>query len=438
MPNHQQSLIFIKPGRRCQTGPLLKKGATLLQTHAGMRDLDAHTDICGSREVYDAERKSCIDATSIRGRRLALKRHLALLERGPAHRACTDTIGFTQTYGTCWFNAICNAMFFSDMGNKLMRALYVDWVCGVRSSDPARLKLLQRFRTMMELTTAPPERMLDGYTIGTAGKDGRSRLLPPVRAELLVKALHNHSPTHFKNIGRDYGYFENRSYLKELFIFLGIPRERIANLQYRGRRTSDFKANLSELLQRKRSRPVVILVYLDMAERSAMPRKINISPGMFEQQVERGSEYVLDATVLINSDLHRGGHAIAGVTCGGRPMIIDSNLGKHTRQWIRNRIAWRASREPSPEVQAEQRSRVFWYDWAGGTEKVKTVTGVTVEGRASRKVLVYYNRGLVECLYRRSCKGEGSVAHEWLKHSERGPVHEQVRLRLKKELRSCA
>lgn len=406
-----------------------------------MRDLVAHIDTCGSQEVYDAERRRCIDATTIRGRRLALTRHLALLERGPAlqAQACTGTIGFTQTYGTCWFNAFCNAMFFSDMGNKLMRALYVDWVCGIRSRDPARLKLLQRFRTMLELTYARPERMLDMYTLGAAGRDGRRRrLLPPMRAELLVKALHNHSPTHFKNIGRDNGYFENRSYLKELFIFLGIPRERIANLQYLTQSTSSFKTQLIKLLSGKLSRPFVVLVYLGTGVRSAMPRKIND---------DEGSEYVLDATVLVNSDLHLGGHAIAGVTCGGRQMIIDSNLGKHTQAWVRSRIkglGFQPSQEPGPEVQAEQRSRVFWYDWVDDTKKVATVTGVTIKGRESRKVLIYYNRGLVECLYRRSCKGKGSVAREWLKHSEawrigeRGEVHEQVRLRLKKMLKSCA
>lgn len=373
-----------------------------------MRGLHVETDLDKSPDpvhvVWDAVGGGLVHVTSGRGRSALLVRHLEMLSHGPMHSharpgGCTGTVGFLQVHGTCWFNSILHAFFMSDLGSKLMRALYPDWVLGVRAGgDERRSHILQHFRFMLDLATAHPGRLLDA----------------PVKPAPIVARLHKYSPQGFPDVGRNNGYVPHR-YARKLLVFLGVPQERVVFLPETRMRIEwmSMDDRVAPVLRLRKSVPLVVMAY---TRQSAGCGPEHCSPNRFSFEDAGGArhEYVLDAAVL--SSIHRpgasGGHAVAGITCGGRRFLLDSNLP---------RDAWRAGAGAYDPRFHAQGARVRAYDWRSSTKEVRTVTAprdLTFSGAGSSKLCIYYHRGILDRVY-----AAGRLSAEtWLGYmAEHGP-----------------
>jgi hypothetical protein len=275
------------------------------------------------RTVWMSDRSRAVPVSEPLAQRFLLKRRKDVLAgRG---RSCDHPPNILQRYGTCWFNAMCNVLCNSDRGRDLMYALYVDWVLGIRApGDAQRTNLLSYFRFMLDLTEANPVVM---------------ERFRPVKTEALLKKLHRYSPAEFPNIGRNHGNFPGR-YMKQLMIFLGVPKESIVYVNAPRQPSDTFWSDLQDRLQARKTLPLVLMVFDQWAALEETPSKL-----MMTRMDGRLYRYMLDAKQMSSGSwqLAKSGHAIAGITCGGSHYLMDSNQGP--RSFVP--YDWRSSTQPT-------------------------------------------------------------------------------------------
>ena len=338
------------------------------------------------------EKRFCVQSRSARGKRRLVSRHLATISQPSSSLAtrnahhCATTLGFTQKDGTCWLNSILNAIFLSDLGSKLTRALYFDWVIGVRAGrDVKRNRILDHLRLMVDLSAA---RVPDKDT--KVEEDFPER---PIRPESLIGKLHRWSPAYFPNVGRNKGYHAV-NYIKNFLIFAGVPTERILFLhRERADTRDDGNAHTWYMLHKpfQTERQMRDLLEAKLERRLTPPIVVLVSapPGSCAAPERLGplGEYRLDACTASSVwGQGKSGHAVAGITCGGRRrFLFDSNPYR-------------------------QDKRVVEYDWAGERESEVMLSRRRFQALSSSRVLVYYNAKLLQCLYGRS----RAIAEEWL------------------------
>jgi hypothetical protein len=365
-----------------------------------MRNLHAETDLNrgldGVTAIWDPVDRAEVSPISGQGRRALLIRHLKMLEHGPLHShkrrgGCAGTVGFLQRHGTCWFNSILHALFMSDLGNKLMRGLYADWVLGVRAGKDARRgRLLQHFRSMLDLTAVDPELLLK----------------MPVRPAAVIAQLHRYSASEFPNVGRNKGFMFDK-YIKELLAFLGVPKQRIMFVNVPGGAACDrLDDHIAPLMGSRKSAPLIILVSQPPDApnqgdgQACTPNKVTWT----DHASGKTHTYVLDACMMATWGKGVGmGHAIAGITCGGKRFLLDSNVPR--------------SSSPYDPVQHAHK-RVVPYDWRTSSKQVATITMpdlMSWSGTRAKKLAVYYNREILDKVY-----GAGKHAAEvWLAHLDK-------------------
>jgi len=265
----------------------------------------------------------------------------ALIQRSFDHHSntagrCQHPPNIMQKYGTCWFNSLCNLLCHSDRCRRLMLALYVDWVLGIRgSNDKKRSKVLHYFRLMVDLTHATPHVL-----------ETKNLFFRPLRPEAIIQKLHRYAPNTFRNVGRSNGYMPDR-YFKRLLIFLGIPAEQILFLE--GSKNVEEAENywqmVNSILRKRKTLPMILLVHSSceiygnseiVCPNGRLP--VLKTPGKLEIKRPDGRtyKYMLDAKQLRSRckggswTSCSGGHAIAGITCNGKSVIMDSNGSSKT------------------------------------------------------------------------------------------------------------
>ena len=274
--------------------------------------------------------------------------------------ACQGFQGFRQRKGTCWLNAIFNALFASKKGSVLTRALYVDWVIGFRDATNKKKRDIQR-------------QFVEAYEISC---DGGHSLSNGFRVEALISKLHSADQSMFPNIGSQKG-FKSEYYIHNLLIYMGINPKQIVWITIQSD-FQDYYAKVSKKVFENRE-AMVVLVHIEQPiepeERLTLPvnyLKIN-------------NVYDLDACILSERQLGpgaEGGHAIAGVTRARSRALIDSN-GSRTK-----------------------------FDWASSDHKTtETATpGYIWSSRSHKRTLIYYHATLLE-LY---LKKMGGIATAYL------------------------
>jgi hypothetical protein len=273
-------------------------------------------------------------------------------------------------------NSICNALFLSDLGSKLMRSLYVDWVIGIRTpNDHRRNRVLAFLRFMVDYA---------GARVGRELFDVEQ----PVDMASLIKKLTRYSSVKFPNVGRNNGWFPDH-YIKNFIVFAGVPLERVLFVQLL-KTDRDFPAErIERLVSRRKTRPIVVLVNCRIIVSKLQKGKLTSLteiPSFDVPDTLFDEEYKLDACTASSYSPH-GGHAAAGMTCGGKRYLVDSNDG-------------------------EQSARIKIHDWASATAPaVKTVTKGFKWSSKTPRTFVYYNSELVNCLYKRS----KVIATDWLR-----------------------
>jgi hypothetical protein len=346
------------------------------------------------------------DARSKEGTYHRLKSHVETMQKGPLFRqgrasrkeTCNSMVGFVQKKGTCWLNSICNALFFSDLGSKLVRSLYVDWVVGVRAGeDVRRNSVLDYFARMADVSSLK----------AADQKDGRI-----VKLEVVLNKLNRYSNKGLRSIGPNNGYLSS-TYIKKLYVFLGVPLEKMCFVPKTiacVRKAQVVDAVLSRISTRKTS-PLVVFVQVSSRLSEDAPRS-------FED--EQGNRYVLDSSIVrITNKKKTGGHAIAGVTCGGSRLIVDSNI----------------KRDKAPATRSNT-TRIVPFDWdVADTDPVRTLTLPDVNITPKNvSLLVYYNSGLLNCHYNVS----KFIADEYLGRGIKAPeVSWETRNAWKKMYKEC-
>jgi hypothetical protein len=356
-----------------------------------MRNLHAETDLIhgldGVTTIWDPVDKAEVSSTSGQGKRALVIRHLKMLENGPLHShkrrgGHAGTVGFLQRHGTCWFNSLLHALFMSDLGNKLMRGLYADWVLGIRAGkDMRRARLLQHFRFMVDLTAVDPQLLLT----------------KPMDPAPVINRLHRYSAAEFPNIGRNHGYIYDR-YIKELLSFLGVPKQRILYVNVHG---GDYCGRLDDriapLMERRKSVPLIILVSQPAEKYNGGGEICTPNKATWKKHT-----FVLDACMLA-SRYKQDGHAIAGITCDGKQYLLDSNVAS-------------ASKTYDPVKHAHM--RVVPYDWRTSAKQVSTLTmpgKMLWSGARNDKLAIYYNREILDNVY----SAGKHAAEVWLAHMDK-------------------
>jgi hypothetical protein len=365
-----------------------------------MRNLFVETDIAkvaglpgkdAVNYIYDSVTKKVVPADSVAGKRALLYRLTSIMRAGPLHSharpgGCLGIVGFLQVHGTCWFNAICHALIMSDLGSKLMRALYADWAGGIRAgNDAKRSRILRTFRLMVDLSAAHP----------------RLLLVNPIKPINIIRSLSRYSPEDFANVGRYHGYWP-QLYVRKLLAFLGVPRERVLQLRagvYRGvpgGDTATLDDRLRAALSKTKAAPLVVIA--DVPEHTSTTSdgdNTSWSPNRATYIDRAGVEhtYLLDAAVMVSLNRRRGNeaHAIAGVTCNGKRILIDSNPAHG---------GLNSDTVYSPSEHA--RGRVVEYDWRSSRKEIETLTlpeELYFVGARSYKTAFYYNKALLDQVY---------------------------------------
>lgn len=327
--------------------------------------------------TYVRSQQRCVLTNDDVAKAELLRRHLQTLSRGPRAQSgddCRNMVGILQTYNTCWFNAMCNAFVFSDIGNKLCRGLYVDWVLGIRSQSEVR-RILDWFRVMVDLSTTRGSAYVDTF---------------PIKTERLIAKLHRLNPDMFSNVGRQHGWSIHSSYIKYLLRLLGVPLPRIMNVVVK-----EDTGVVERKLIRRAKRPTVILVHMSHRRKSKAAQP---APDL------SGHGYALDACTILSlpRDQRKAsvGHIVAGVTCASKRLLFDS-LPAENDHGGRQR----------------DDGRVYPYDWANSDRDVQTaVSGEVFNGTRSSRVLIYYERTHVDRVYSRSV----AIANAWLALHDRG------------------
>lgn len=276
----------------------------------GMSTLDELTD-----KVHDHLWGRWMPSDSPRGRYILMKRLDAMWRKGPVRRrwGCGGVFGISQTEGSCWFNSICNALFFSDLGCKLMRALYVDWILRIRR-DGRKIPSLKYFRLMTDLTQQGVEQFvyLDMFKI--------------------IHRLSTYSRHDFRRVGREQqGYSGSRSYLKNMIAMAGIPKRRICNVNVTSLPSEpggwDSALELiREKIDKSRKAPMVVILYVKEGVEFLAPESFTASA----RSSDASRKYVLDAGTFSSDG---GGHSIAGIRCSGHFRMVDSVGYTNDHDW---------------------------------------------------------------------------------------------------------
>ena len=163
---------------------------------------------------------------------------------------------------------------------------------------------------------------------------------------------------------------------------------------------------MDAVLRNRKSVPLVVLAY-SRGELAHDPERCASNRFRFTDRAGAAHEYMLDGAVLSSVPT---GHAIAGITCGGRRLLLDSNMPAAARLGAGYDPRFHAYGRPR-----RHGPRVRVYDWRSSARPVRMLTApdrLAFSGTDSPKLCFYYHRGILDRAY-----GAGRLAAEtWMRY----------------------
>jgi hypothetical protein len=328
------------------------------------RDVASSVFDVGCRGKTVEGRGCSFRVNTIEAQKLLLSRHLHIVNAFDARATCMSTVGILQEAGTCWFNAMCNAIFFSDWGRVFVRCMYPDWVTGyLAPKDKARYNRLRLFRMMADLAWEP-------NTIETMVPVKTTRIINSLRRYCALDEKGKVSDKLFfpiMNTGKNSGGLEYL-WLRRLLEFLGansvlhLPRGHGKYAMFGG--TYQYVLDAIEYEERyRRFRPLAIVIACGSDMNDRIPKS----------QTFFGATYVADSAVVAGN-----GHAMAGVTCHDQHYVVDSN-----GNWIERVGKWDRGKLPGQD-------RVKKVDWLD-CQPFTTLTHKDFEYRDYSRTIIYWD-----------------------------------------------
>lgn len=311
-----------------------------------------------------------------RSRHLMMTRHESSWRKGAIRRVggCRRVVGFSanldldipeeQKSRLVWLHGVCNMLFFSELGSKLMRALYVDWVLGISRNHARRSPATEYLRYMTDLANAHPGTSTPQY----------------VDIPRFLSSLREYSP---KDFGGE--QTSDRIFLKNLYAVAGIPKERIRCIKVKNvDEWKDVHARVAKKIRRSKSAPVVVIIHLGEGTNFQVPTIF----GSMREDRRTDYEYELDAGLFKSlEDDRMERHTVAGFVCNLRNrLVLDGG---------------RPGRASSANVN---------HDWI--KEGQFEVSGFTFDAHMSSRILVYYNKSLVSAIH----VAARAISREWFRN----------------------
>ena len=248
---------------------------------------------------------------------------------------CDKLVVFPQISGTCWFNALLMALFFSENTRNMFIQKESSWTMSMKLRKVFRDILKRRAKTYEE-------------------KDYAYLFFKVITPEYILEQLHKEDASKFKfDPTKRRGYF-NTMYLPNLLEFLGVSdklhldavdnKDGTCTLYY-SNLYNDY--NIKTVTRHDKKAYVINYKY---NEKVVMPKKkeydvitvrfskeLHSNANLFQKNVKidevlkvAGTSYVNDSLLLTNFNISTcgKGHDIAGVTCAGKRYMYNGWMRK--------------------------------------------------------------------------------------------------------------
>jgi hypothetical protein len=250
---------------------------------------------------------------------------------------CDKLVVFPQISGTCWFNALLMALFFSENTRNMFIQKESSWAMSMKLRKVFRDILKRRAKTYDE-------------------KDYAYLFFKVITPEYILEQLHKEDASKFKfDPTKRLGYF-NTMYLPNLLEFLGVSdklhldavdnKDGTCTLYY-SNLYNDY--NIKTVAHHDKKAPKYAINYTD-EKKIKMPKKkeydvitvrfskeLHSNANLFQKNVKidevlkvAGTSYVNDSLLLTNFNISTcgKGHDIAGVTCAGKRYMYNGWMRK--------------------------------------------------------------------------------------------------------------
>lgn len=289
--------------------------------------------------------------------------------------SCTNVITLPQYTGTCWFNALVMALFFSEHMRKVLLSKKDEW-------DHVSLKLRKVFNDILQRRSKVYAMKAYAFLF--------FKLITP---ELLLKHLHKENPEKFNfNPNASEGYF-NTLYLPNLLEYMGVkalhldaftaskgdnPRDVIlyySNI-YNNYKFEHVKQNDGMVYRKVFSNSVfdtskilpkydVITVRFSKEKHQEFNKfmKVSYKNITSNKVIIKENEYLNDSVLLTNFNTSscQKGHDMCGLTCNGERFIYNG--------WMRTTIdASKGSSADKRVVNQTYPCELMKYDWLNNYE----------------------------------------------------------------------